>query len=376
MTTGVYAGYKITELEKLALFELGNVIGTTASYAKFPRWLLRTKFTERQNTIAEISQCLKKLVLIACKDGRRTYKLPTNCMDGGLLNARYYTSATDYVDLDIRDTRWLDENREGWRVEADADPEIIFQSPTYGSDQAISLYPVPPSTATSYASALDTGIGLGSDLPGSSANITGTCTSTGSATLLNDTASDFTQFGLVAGMYVLNLTDGSKAKVSTLVDHAITTTTLAGGAANVWTSADSYLILSGEYAVITDVAKQDRYIFASEVGMLDTITIPAYTLLAEYIPYPRQFPQDSALTDANQEWQDIYPEIPRMYHYGLAMGVVADMLRTFNEGTREFQRADAYEQRFMASAQQARSNKANRPFEDQRASFKPIMRRR
>jgi hypothetical protein len=372
MTTGVYEGYTITQLEKLCLWELGNVIGTTASYAKFPRWLLRSKFNERQNKLVEISQCLKKMCLIPTKDGRRTYRLPANCMDGGLIAARYYTSTTDYVDLEFRTEQWLDAERPGWRVEADADPEVIIQGPTYGSDQSISVYPTPPSNAASYADAVGTGIYLGTDLPGSSSNIAGTCDSVGNATTLNDSTSDFTQFGLVAGMAVLNLTDGSVGKLLTIADHQlILSSALTGGTANIFDNADSYLILAGEYAVVTDPKKQDRYIFATEVGMLDSITIPAYTLLATYVPFPRAFPWDSSLADASQEWQDIRPEVPKIYHYGLAMGVDADMLRTFNEGTREFQRAEAYEAQFAATATQAKTHKTSRPYQDLPASFRP-----
>jgi hypothetical protein len=115
-TTGKFPGYNITELEHIVLFELGQVTGTTASYARFPRWYLRQKFNERQLTLVKASKCLRKLCLVPAQDGRRTYKLPDICMDGGVLSAKYYTSEDDYNDLRIVDTSWLDEHRQGWRV--------------------------------------------------------------------------------------------------------------------------------------------------------------------------------------------------------------------------------------------------------------------
>jgi hypothetical protein len=376
-TDGKFLGYDITALEKLVLWELGQVSGTTASYSRFPRWLLRQKFTERQNQLAMISKCIKKLCLVPTRDGRRTYNLPQNCMDGGILSAKFYTSATDYVDLEIRSSEWLDENRPGWRVEDETDPEICFMGPTIGNTQTISLHPVPDTNAESYIDNLDTGVYSGTGIPGASLNIQSTCTSEGSSTECNDTAYTFTNMGLVAGMAVRDLTDGSYGKLSTIAANTLTlAAALTGGSDNTFSSGDTYIVLAGEYAVITSHEREDRYIFASQFGMLDNLTIPAHTLLIEYVPYPQPFTWNDGATDANQTWQTQYPEVPRAYHYGLAMGVVADLLRTFNDKSREFARAEAYEQRFKAYATGAFEEKGKRPFEDAGAAFRPFMRRR
>src|SRR5690242_11981268 len=72
-----------------------------------------------------------------------------------------------------------------------------------------------------------------------------TCTSTGSATLLNCTSISATVGGsAVEGKLVYNLTDGSVARITTggVATHAITTTRLLGGTLNVWTSGDRWLI--------------------------------------------------------------------------------------------------------------------------------------
>lgn len=376
-STGKFVGYNITELEQIALFELGQVSGTTVSYSRFPRWLIRQKLTERQNLFAAMTQCLKKLALIPAQDGRRTYRLPINCMDGGVISAKYYTSASDYDELDIRDTRWLDEHRQGWRTEGEADPEIAFMGSSYGNTQTISVHPVPDTDGESYADNLDTGVYLGSSCPGTGTNITGTATSTGDSTTLNDTAKTFTAEGLVAGMAVRDLTDGSYGKLLTInATSLILSDALTGGENNIFTSGDSYIVLAGEYAVVTSVTQGDRYIFASEIGMLENLTIPADTILIEYVPYPSAFPFDPSATDANQGWLTMYPEIPRDYHYALAMGAVADMLRTFNENTKEFNRAEAYEARFNEAVALGKINKAGRPFEDSHPSFVPARKRR
>jgi hypothetical protein len=116
---------------------------------------------------------------------------------------------------------------------------------------------------------------------------------------------------------------------------------------------------------------EDRFVFASEIGMLDNITIPANTIVVEYTPYPMAFPFNPAETDANQGYDNMYPEIPKLYQYGLAMGVVADLLKTFNETTKEFARSQVYEETFKAIALQAIEAKANRPFEKAGVSMVP-----
>lgn len=375
-TTGKFPGYNITELEHIVLFELGQVTGTTASYARFPRWYLRQKFNERQLTLVKASKCLRKLCLVPAQDGRRTYKLPDICMDGGVLSAKYYTSEDDYNDLRIVDTSWLDEHRQGWRVEDEADPEFIVMAPNYGNVQTFSLYPVPDTDGTSYADDVETGVYLGSYMPGTGTNYSGTCSDLGSSTTLTDSTTTFTAMGIVAGMVARNITDGSYGTITTVSTNALTTATLTGGTDNTWQKSDAYVVLSGEYMVICDYKNLDRYLFASEIGMLDSITIPADNILIEFVPFPIAFPFNAAETDANQGYLTMYPEIPKSYHLGLAMGVVADILRTFNEGSKEFGRADAYEGMFKASASQAVVAKNARPFDDTGVKLVPKMGRR
>jgi hypothetical protein len=59
----------------------------------------------------------------------------------------------------------------------------------------------------------------------------------------------------------------------------------------------------------------------------------------------------------------------------LAYGVVADLLGSFHESSKEFQRAEAYEAKFNASAMSARSKKEGRPFADKSATLYPRRRR-
>lgn len=364
VTTENYVGLNLGEILEVVLFELGQVSGTTTVYTKFPRWFLVRKLNDRQNKFVFHSKCIRKTALLLLKADRRTYKLPENCIEGGIIGMpKYYSSSTEYVNLPIKSTQWLDENYEGWLVESSSDPMFCFLAESYGNIPMLGVYPNPDTDGTNYTSSPDTGIVIGGDVPTTSSNISGSATGGGSATSLQDSATTFTSLGLVAGMTVLNVTDGSSAAISSVAAHTITTTSLSGGSDNTWTAGDSYQILAGEYGVITSWTDDDTAFFASEVGEINTITVPAGNIRVDYTPYPLSFPE------TGNDLQ--YPEIPKLYHMDLAMGVVADCLRTFTEGSKEFQRAGFYEAIFNQSAGIGKMERGKRPFEKVPSGFSP-----
>jgi hypothetical protein len=242
-----------------------------------------------------------------------------------------------------------------------------YMGDSYGNIPMLGVYPKPDTDGTSYSISPDTGVTTGGDLPGATTNVTGQATG-GSATTLDDTAVDFTDLGLVSGMAVKNVTDGSTGTISTIATTQIVlVSALTGGTANVFAAGDSYEILAGEYGVLTSWDDDDMTIFGSEVGVLANITVPAGNIRVDYIPYPLPFPADG---NAGQ-----YPEIPKLYHMDFAMGVVADLLRTFGEGSREFQRAAYYDGIFNNAVALAMSKKKSRPFDVKPVSFFPARRR-
>jgi hypothetical protein len=170
-------------------------------------------------------------------------------------------------------------------------------------------------------------------------------------------------------MTVKNVTDGSEATILTIAEHELTfSATLSGGTANTFAAGDSYEILAGEYGVLTSWTDGEQYIFSDDVGVLSSITVPAGNIWVDYIPYAKPFPSTGS--------DDKYPEIPRLYHLDYGMGVVADLLRTFHEKSREFQRAEFYEKIFTNAALTAKSKKDSRPFVQKQRSIYPAKRRR
>lgn len=363
-------------LERMILWELGQVSGTTVDYGKYPKWLLRQKLTDRQNDFVSRSECITKFALLVAKADYHQYRMPLNCMDKGIISIKYYTDADSYEDIELKDQQFLDENRRGWLSEGAGTPEIAYMGNFYGNIPVVGFCPKPDTDGTNYALSPETGIAIGGDLPAASNNYTGLATS-GNATTLGDTAVDFTTMGLVGGMYVRNVTDGSYGYILSVAAHVITlAAALAGGSANVFAAGDSYEILAGEYGVITSWENDDQYIFGAEVGLIANITVPAGNFRVEYVPYPLPFSYDPSLSDAAQGSDDQYPDIPKLHHQALAFGVVADLLAQFHETSKEFQRAGWYEQKFNNALAQAMSGRKFRPFNEKNVNFHPAKRGR
>lgn len=363
VVSGYYVGYTVGYLERLILWELGQVSGTTVSYNKFPQWLIRQKLTDRQNMFVFKSKCLRRFALVKAKADYKQYKCPLNCMESGIISIRYYYDTDTYEDLELRDTQYLDDHYPGWLAADSGDPEIAYMGDSYGNIPMFGVYPAPDEDGTDYTLDPDTGVVIGGDLPTTLSNYAGLATG-GSATTLDDTSVDFTSYGLVAGMTVNNVTDGSTATISTIAATELTITTLSGGTNNTFSAGDSWEIISGEYGVITSWEDDEQYIFGSEVGLTTQITVPAGNFYVDFIPYPQPFSYDPEAADGSNSVDLQYPDIPKLYHQALAHGVVADLLMTFHESSREFSRAQVYEQKFNDAIAEATMAKMSRPYDN------------
>ena len=373
--TGRYDGLTVSILEKLIAFELGEVITTTSiTLTKFPKWYLRLKLNERQNRFALESRCNKKSALIAAVAERSLYRAPSNMMDGGLIAARYYTSATEYQDLEQRDQKYLDECYPGWKTADSTDtPLIIYPDETAGNIPLIGLYQKPDTSGTLYAGTGDAGVSIGTTLPTTQTNLTGAVDANHASTL-TDSTTTFTNYGLVAGMWARNLTDGSYGKITAVGANTLTIAGgLAGGTANTWVSGDLYVVLAGEYMALIG-AQKEQFIFGHDFGRLADITVPANHVWIDYVPYPTPFRMDETAADSAQANNYQYPDLPRAFHHSLVNGVVADCLKTFREGTKEFERAAFYEALWAADVAKATGIKTRRPYDDKPTQIVPRMR--
>ena len=360
-----YKGLTLTEIQEWIAWELGQVSGTTATYTKFTAAIIRQRLTERQNDFVARTHCLKKFAIIPAIDGYRRYPLPTICIDNGLQSVKFYDSSTSYEELDIVDAEYINDRHEGHLTDGDSDPQYCWHGTSYGNRNMMEVYPAPDTDATDYLSNLDTGVYYGTDLPGIQNDVTGSA-SGGSAIKLTVAADTFSTLGIVVGMYVRNITDGSYGYITAITDAKnLALSTLTGGTANVFAAADVYRILSGEYGVHVDSDSfTESYLFGYVPGVLSNLTIPANNFFIEFTPYPAKFP---ATGNSSQ-----YPEIPTKYHKTLVDGVCADLLGSFHEESKEFKRSAYYEARYQSAVMEAMTKP--RPFKSKPSRMRPRFR--
>lgn len=364
---GYYKGLTLSELQDLILWNIGQISGTSGVYTRFTKAYIRQLINERQVEFVERTHCLRKQAIIREKDGLRQYKLPSICIDNGVIGVKHYLTSTNYEELEIKDQDYMDTTHQGYLTDSDSDPYWCWQGPSVGNRGTINVYPTPSTDGSNYISSMDTGIYYGTDLPVAMNSISATCTD-GSATSVTDSGEDFTKDGLVEGLYVLNVTDGSYGYITTIAAETLTISSLTGGTDNTFTAGDVYTILAGEYIVYINWEDDtEKYLFGYRPGILSTITVPADHIYIDFVPYPAHFP--------DADCDDVYPEIPKKYHKALADGVVSNLLESFHEKSKEFNRAAYYEARFQAAVAECSTKKSSRPFQVKPSAMRPTMRR-
>ena len=373
-STELYSGLTLADILNHIFFEVAQTAGTTITYDRFPRWYVVQKINDRLNKFVLHSQCNKRTALLVMKEGYRNYKLPKDCMEDGIISyPKFFLSSNTYQNLEIKDVKYLDEHFEGWKTAPEDDvPLYVYRGQKYGNIQTLGVYPPPTTDGVSYAASPDSGIGIGTVKPSSTEMVSGTMTNAinhsthpSLPTAIYDTTVDFTALDIVAGMPCIDVTDGSYGIIDTIGANALSfgMVNFTGGTTNLAQISDTYLIPTGDFGVITSWDTDEQYVYAQNIGGMENITVPANNILIEYLPYPLQFPATAG--------DDQYPEIPPLYHMDFAMGTVADLLRTFGEGTKEFQRAAYYDQLFNAAVMTARGKKDSRPFGDKPVGIRP-----
>lgn len=313
---GLYMGKTTQELVDLVLEHLGET-----NYNRYSLTRIINRLNAKQRQFAVATRVLRGWALIPMRADVPGYALPKMCLSDGLERARFYTSTTNYDDMEIRDIEYMDDHYPGWMVTDSGVPRIVVSGDWFGNVQKIHCYPPPDTAGTTYASGDDQGVAIGgTDLPSDTNNITGLATG-GSTTTLEDSESDFTTMGLVGGMAVVNVDGPAGAEpvgyIYTIAAHTLTFTAVMTHAGS-FVAGDSYEIMAGEYGVVTDVTDEEHYFFTADVGVIGQLTVPAYNLRVEFRRYPVDLELNTMLFQR--------PEIPWAWHEALADGAAAEIL--------------------------------------------------
>ena len=353
--SGTYAGYTRIEIIERVLWNLGSVASGNVSYSRYPKALVIDVLNEVLRDLAVKYPTILKVCIVNTTADKGWYLCPTGMIPNGIKAAYYYTTTSDYDDLEIWDRRKLDRERPGWRTADSGTPEIIVPGPAYGNRFTFEVYPA-PDTAGSWT-VNEPGIYLGGSPNTMTTSVTGIATD-GSASGLEDTGTNFSTSGLADGMAVWNVTENTYGWISEIGTNRISLTasmttdgtTASGDFAG---GGDSYEIITDFAGVLSDWDDDDeQYIFTAELGTISDLSPQADNILIEYWSYPINLSQD---TD--------YPQCPKTMQDAAIDLTTARLARVGHEKTRQMELADRYEQKSLILLEQMGTERSI-PFRD------------
>lgn len=350
---GLFQGRTVNELLTRMLWRLGET-----GYTRYSQALCLEILDDRLMEFCKTTRILRGWSMISMRANVRSYALPKLCLPDGLERARFFSTATQYTDLELRDRDYMDSHYTGWLTNASGTPQIVVMGEWFGNIQKINLYPPPIESGTEYSTGPSLGgyVG-GTDMPSTFNDITGQATG-GSTTTLEDTNADFTVMGLVAGMAVVKTNSaGGLEPVGYILTIAATTLTFATDLTNSGTfgAGDSYQIMAGEVGDVSQITTEDSYVFSADVGGVSQITPNANNMMIEFRRYATSL-NDPTTLDYRK------PEIPWAWHNVLADAAAGMILQmdTQRQGQMEIALATAL-QGTMASAVNEVNSKPNMP---------------
>jgi hypothetical protein len=287
-----------------------------------------------------MSRALRGWFIITLKANTSQYPVPLNCF--GISEVYYFDTATTYTKLDVVEESLVEERLSpGWQTIAST-PSVAFQGDRNKMIGKLGVAPAPVADGT--APTLGSGISTAYQPYGVLDAVSGDAAPTSSGnTYVDSLAQDFEAMGVIPGLTILNITDGSSGTILTVSTSTITVI-LSGGSLNVWTPGDTMRIVGGEYGNSITIGQDDAaYILSATMGSLPYpgITMAAGNLLVRGFMFP------GLLVDNYQ-----YPELAPIFHSAIAIGAAGELAMEEPMDTPEFAQGQAYRQDFTNSIAQ------------------------
>lgn len=314
------------------------------AYSKYSQYRVRKKINQVYAEMAVLAKALRSWFIIPLKQYYSQYPVPSNCFD--IESVYYFISATSYSELEVIEDSYLEsELSSGWRTTPGI-PSYAFVGDRSKMVIKLGVAPAPSTDAT--AITITSGRSKTSFPYGSVEAVSGSAMiGSGATAYIDSTAQNFTALGVIAGMVILNISDGSRGVITsisttTTTNDTINVAVLTGGAANTWTAGDEMRIVSpGEYGNIIEIGEVEADYILSPTPDLPTpgITMAAGNLLVRGYMYP------ILMRDKYQ-----YPELSPIYHPYIAMGAAASLGKEEPSDSPEFTQALAYEDQYSKMA--------------------------
>ncbi len=306
---------------------------------KYSQVRVRDAINEAYAYMASFGKMIQSWFIVPTKANYGQYPVPLNIVD--VDKVFYFTSATDYEELKVYDRSVLDELEPGWRTMTGI-PEYAYAGDWSRTQRRLGITPVPTADATGVT--LDPTV-LNRPTPyGSVEAVNGSAAPGSGVTYVDALGQNFSNLGVIPGMVILNITDGSKGTITSLGTTNTTNDTilcsggLTGGSLNTWTPGDEMRIIGGDYGGIIEIGDTEaEYLLAPSAGQLPSpgITMAAGNLLVEAFILPVLL---------GNKYQ--YPEIHPMFHPGIVLGAAALLGEEEPVDSPEFAKAGDYRKRF------------------------------
>ena len=279
------------------------------SFNYFTKYRVDKKINQACAEMVVYSRALKSWFIVVEKENYYQYPVPLWCYD--IEKVYRFSSATTYSELELLDEETIEEEfSPGWRT-LPSTPQYAFACDR--NKMVIKLGIAPPPSSDGVAPTLATGVYTRAQPYGAVEGINGSA-GPGSVgdSYVDALGQDFTELGVIPGLTLWNITDGSTGVITSINTTGSDNDTLvcsggfSGGTVNAWTPGDEMQILGGEYGgQVTIGDLEASYILGSTMGSLPGpgITMGAGSLLVRGYSYP-------ALLRVPTQ----YPELPPIFH--------------------------------------------------------------
>lgn len=316
--------------------EDSNGFPAATSFGKYSEYRIQKKINKAYTNLVVLSKALRSWFIITLKENYTQYPVPLNCFDIDMVY--YYSSATAYTPLEIYEESYIEEMLiPGWRSNPST-PSYAYVGDRNKMNIKFGVAPAPNADGT--AITLGSGISSKSRGFGAVEGIYGHANpDSATYTYVDAHAQNFSLLGIIAGMTVMNISDGSTGVISSITTtnssyDTIVCTSLTGGSANVWTPGDEMRLLGGEYNNFIEITDdQASFLISATKGELP---IPGITMAAGNLLI-RGFIRPLVLKEYYQ-----YPELDPLFHQAIADGAAGMLGLEEPADSPEFAQAQAY----------------------------------
>lgn len=310
------------------------------AFVKYSSYRVRKKINKAYSDLVTFTRALRSWFIVTLKANYTQYPVPLNCFD--IDQVLYFSTATTYTELKVYEESLIEERLSpGWRT-VSGTPQYAYTADRNKMVVKLGVAPAPSVDGT--AITLSSGVYSKARPYGGVEAVSGSA-GIGSATVVYIDAGgqEFSALGVVVGLTILNISDGSKGVITTITttntsNDTITCASFSGGSLNVWTPGDEMRILGGEYGGFVEIGDiEAEYLLSSTIGQLPNpgITMATGNLLV------RGYMQPILLRDKYQ-----YPELNPVFHAAIALGAAADLGMEESIDTPEYAKAQGYKQDF------------------------------